>query len=199
MQVAVRALAGNWDLGYALDKHIISSVYLGKDEHGHDRFDNTRSEPGEALFKLKYRNDWMQVQPLAEQLRISLLPLLPDVGLIVPMPASVERPRQPVTEIARELGRLANIPVFETMVVKTAAPAGAPQLKNLTSKDEKAAALAGRFAVNDVVTNAGQWNALLLDDLFYTGASMEAVCAALRTYPKIGKIYAGAIIQGRIS
>ncbi|MGO3929538.1 ComF family protein [Rhodopseudomonas pseudopalustris] len=199
MRVALRPLTGNWDLGYALHKHIISSIHLGKDEHGHDRFDNTRSEPGEALFQLKYRNDWVQVQPLAEQLRISLLPLLPDVGLIVPMPASAARARQPVTEIARELGRLANIPMYETVVAKAAAPAGAPQLKNLTTKDEKAAALAGRFTVNDVIPAEGKWNVLLLDDLFNTGASMEAVCAALRTYPKIGKIYAGAITQGRNS
>ncbi|MBI5130387.1 MAG: ComF family protein [Rhodopseudomonas palustris] len=199
MQVSVRRLMGNWDVGYALHTHVISSVYLGRDEHGRDRFDNTRSEPGEALFQLKYRSDWAQVQPLAEQVRVSLLPLFPDVGLIVPMPASVARPRQPVTEIARELGRLANIPVFETIVTKASAPVGAPQLKNLTTKEEKAAALVGRFTVKDVIGGDGKWNALLLDDLFDTGASMEAVCDALRTYPKIGGIYVGAITQGRNS
>lgn len=46
MQVQVRKLEGSWDLGYALHKHTLSSVYLGDDEHGHPRFDNTRSEPG---------------------------------------------------------------------------------------------------------------------------------------------------------
>lgn len=193
MQVAVRPLAGNWDSGYALHKHVLSSTYLGEDELGHPRFDNTRSEPGEALFKLKYRSDWTQVHPLAVQLQKSLLPLFPDVSLIVPMPPSIHRPRQPVTEIARELGRQANIPVFETLVTRAAAPTGTPQLKNLNTKQEKVAALQGRFALNDVIGNDGKWNALLLDDLFDTGASMEAVCAVLRTCPKIDKVYAAAI------
>ena len=62
-----------------------------------------------------------------------------------------------------------------------------------------AAALAGRFAVNDVIVGDGKWNALLLDDLFDTGASMEAVCNALRSYRKIDKVYAAAITQGRSS
>ena len=44
-------------------------VYLGDDEYGHPRFNTTRSEPGEALYQLKYRADWNQVQPLAAQLR----------------------------------------------------------------------------------------------------------------------------------
>jgi predicted amidophosphoribosyltransferase len=193
MQVAVRQINGNWDLGYALHKHVLSSTYIGDDEYGHARFDNTRSEPGQALYNLKYRADWTQVGPLAVQLQQSLLPLFSKVGLIVPMPASIPRPRQPVMEIARELGRLADLPVFSTIVTKAAAPAGEPQLKNLNTKQEKVAALQGRFTINNGISNEGKWNALLLDDLFDTGASMEAVCAALRTYPKIDKIYAAAI------
>jgi predicted amidophosphoribosyltransferase len=193
MKTAIKQLNGNWDLGYALDKHVLSSIYLGDDEHGHPRFDNTRSEAGEALFRLKYRADWAQVPPIALQLKETLVPLLQNVGLIIPMPASTERPRQPVTEIARELGRLMNVPVFENLVSKAAGPAGAPALKNLTTKDEKVAALAGRFTINSIITNEGKWNALVLDDLFDTGASMEAVGAALRTYPKIDKVYAAAI------
>lgn len=193
MQVAIRQLIGNWDLGYALHKHVLKSTYLGDDEHGHPRFDTTRSEPGQALFTLKYRADWAQVHPLAAQIQETLLPLFPAVGLIVPMPASVARQRQPVTEIAQELGRLAKLPVFDTLVTKVAAPAGAPQLKDLATKEEKAAALQGRFAVNNTIGDEGKWNALLLDDLYDSGASMEAVCAALRTYPKIDKIYAAAI------
>jgi predicted amidophosphoribosyltransferase len=193
MKVAIKRLSGNWDLGYALNKHVLSSTYIGDDEHGHARFDTIRSEPGQALFMLKYRADWTQVSPLALQVRRSLLPLMPEVGLIVPMPPSIQRPRQPVTEIARELGKLANLPVFENIVVKTAAPAGAAALKDLNTKDEKVAALAGRFTINNGIPDEGRWNVLLLDDLFDTGASMEMVCTALRTYPKIDKVYAAAI------
>ena len=193
MQVQVRKLEGIWDLGYALHKHTLSSVYLGDDEYGHPRFDTTRSEPGEALFQLKYRSDWTQAGPLAAQVRTTLLPLFGKIGLIIPMLASTMRARQPVDEIAKELGRLTGTPVFDDIVVKAPAPQGSAQLKNLNTREEKDAALQGRFSINPSITNEGCWNALLLDDLFDTGATMDAVCKALRTYKKINRVYAATI------
>lgn len=193
MKVQVKKIAGSWDLGYVLHKHTLSSVYLGDDEWGHSRFDTTRSEPGEALYKLKYQNDWNQVEPLAAQVQTTLLPLFGKIGLIIPMPASTVRPKQPVNELANALGRLTETPVFDNMVVKAPAPPGSTPLKNLHTRAEKDAALAGRISINECITNEGCWNALLLDDLFDTGATMDAVCQALRTYRKIKHIYAAAI------
>lgn len=193
MEVQVRKIEGSWDAGYALHKHTLSSVHLGVDEWGHDRFDTTRSEPGEALYQLKYRSDWSQVDSLAAQVRDTLLPLFGKIGLIVPMPASTVRAKQPVNELANALGRLTDIPVFHEMIVKAPAQAGSPALKNLHTRAEKDAALAGRITVNECITNQGRWNALLLDDLFDTGATMNAVCQALRTYQKINHIYAATI------
>ncbi|MGB9114242.1 ComF family protein [Bradyrhizobium sp.] len=193
MQVQIRKLEGSWDLGYALHKHTLASVYLGNDEYGHPRFDTTRSEPGEALYKLKYRSDWSQAEPLAAQVKASLLPLFGKIGLIIPMPASTPRARQPVDEIAKELGRLTNIPVFDNIVVKAPAPQGSPQLKNMSTREEKDEALQGRFSINLSITNEGCWNALLLDDLFDTGATMDAVSKTLRTYKKINHVYAASI------
>jgi predicted amidophosphoribosyltransferase len=193
MEVRIKKIEGSWDLGYVLHKHTLSSVHLGVDEWGHDRFENTRSEPGEALYQLKYRQDWSQVEPLAAQIQETLLPLFGNIGMIIPMPASTVRAKQPVNELAYALGRLMGKPVFDQMIVKAAAPAGSPALKNLHTRAEKDAALAGRITINEVITNEGQWNALLLDDLFDTGATMDAVCQALRTYRKINRIYAAAI------
>jgi predicted amidophosphoribosyltransferase len=193
MQVNVRKLEGSWDLGYALHKHTLSSVYLGDDEYGHPRFETTRSEPGEALYQLKYRADWDQVKPLAAQVKTSLLPLFGKIGLIIPMPASTTRARQPVDEIANELGRLIDTPVFDNIVIKAPAPQGSPQLKNLHGREAKDAALQDRFSINPAITNEGRWNALLLDDLFDTGATMDAVCKTLRTYNKINRVYAASL------
>jgi len=193
MKINIRKIDGNWDLGYALSKHTLSSEFTGYNEHGHATFDTTRSEPGEALYQLKYRSDWSKVEPLAEEINKSLLPLFNKVGLIVPMCASVARGRQPVSEIARHMAKIANIPVFENLLLKSAAPKGQTQLKNMGSKEEKDAALAGRFSINNEISNAGIWNALIVDDLFDTGASMEAACAALKTYTKSGRVYVAAI------
>ncbi|MCI1022878.1 ComF family protein [Pseudomonas putida] len=193
MEVRVKQIEGGWDLGYALHKHTISSVYLGVDQWGHDRYDNTRSEPGEALYQLKYQNDWSQVEPLAAQIHQTLLPLLGNIGLIIPMPASKVRVKQPVNELAYALGRLTGKPVFDQLVSKAPAPDGSPALKDLRNREEKDAALAGRIKINDVIQADGSWNALLLDDLFDTGATMDAVCRALRGYRKINQIYAATI------
>lgn len=195
MLVQVAKIDGTWDDGYALHKHTLSSVYLGDDANGYKQFKTKRSEPGEALFQLKYRADWSQVAPIAAAIHDHILPLLPKIGLIVPMPPSDVRAKQPVEEIANELGRLANVPVFHNIIVKAPAPQGAPQLKNLNTKAEKVAALEGRFTLNPEITDEGRWNALMLDDLFDTGATMEAVCAVLRTYPKISGIFAATVTR----
>jgi predicted amidophosphoribosyltransferase len=98
-----------------------------------------------------------------------------------------------VNEIAGELGRLLNVPVFDDLIAKLAGAAGGQQLKDLATKEEKIAALQGRLMLNQSIANEGCWNALLVDDLFHTGATMEAACAVLRPYSKIGHIYVAAL------
>lgn len=193
MQVNIREIKGNWDGGYVLDKHTLSSTFIGYNEHGHAQFDTKRSEAGEALFQLKYRNGKDQAALLAQQVATSIVPQFEKLELIIPMPASTTRAWQPVDEVAKELGKLIGIPVIEGVLIKLPQEAQGPQLKNLTTKEEKLAALAGRLTVKDVITNEGHWNALLFDDLFDTGATMEAATALLKTYPKFNKIYVAAL------
>jgi hypothetical protein len=69
MKVQLKKLEGSWDAGYALNKHTLSSDFIGYNEFGHPMFDTKRSEPGEALYQLKYRSDWTQVEPLAAQIK----------------------------------------------------------------------------------------------------------------------------------
>lgn len=190
MQTNVRQLKGNWDLGFALDKHVRQSTYLGDDEYGHAQFDTTRSEVGEALFRLKYRDDRSKVDLLAAEMIAHIYPRLGQVDLLIPMIASNWRPRQPVAAIAEAIGRFLGLPVFDTILSRTHT---GKQLKNLDSKEEKAAALAGSFTIADGITNDGRWNALLIDDLYASGASLEAACAALRHYSKIAKIYVATL------
>ncbi|OZI46335.1 amidophosphoribosyltransferase [Bordetella genomosp. 5] len=188
MNVTLKEIYGPWESGWALDKHVLSSTYLGDNEWGHPQFDTQRSQVGEASFQLKYRSDWSQVAPLAQALATHLFPKLGNVGFIVPMPASKARPRQPVTEVARVLGELVQRPVFESLVK---APGG-PALKDLPTREAKLEALAERISVVDVIAD-GRWNVLLVDDLYDSGASMEAACNALRGYRKVNKIYAAAL------
>ena len=193
MAVNLRKLEGCWDVGYALDKHIISSVYTGDNQSGYPTFDTKRTDAGEAVYQLKYRQDWSQAARLAKAVQNHIVPLIGQVGLIVPMPASTPRNRQPVTEVAQELAKLLNVNVFSNLLVKNATPTANQSLKNMKLKEEKVAALEGRFSIRDEISRDGKWNAILLDDLFDTGASMEAACTALRSYAKINQIYAIAL------
>ena len=190
MEVNIKELSGSWDRGFAMDKHSKYSVMTGHNEYGHPIYDTTRTEVGEAVFQLKYRSDWTQVQPLAECLYKEAYPLFQKVGFILPMPASNARERQHVTEIAEALAKLSSVPCFSELLLK--APGGAP-LKDLKTKEEKVKAIGDSFSVSPIITNDGCWNVLLIDDLYHTGASMEAACGVLRRYNKVNKIYVASL------
>ena len=190
MKVALRQVHGLWDAGWVLDKHTLSSQYLGDDAYGHARFETTRTEVGEATYQLKYKQDWNQVQPLAQAIADHIFPTLVNVGFILPMPASAVRPRQPVVEVATALGKIVGKPVFLDTLRK--ASNGKP-LKDLNTKEEKIEAIGDGITVNNEITNEGAWNVLVVDDLHHTGASMEAACKVLRAYSKVKKIYVAAL------
>jgi predicted amidophosphoribosyltransferase len=106
------------------------------------------------------------------------------------MPASNVRPRQPVTVLTEALGKIVERPVFDSLLIKKP---GGQQLKDIVIHAEKVEALKDSFSVNDTIEGAGPWNALLVDDLFDTGASLEAACAVLRAYSKIEKLYVAVL------
>jgi len=65
MKVNIQKIEGSWKLGFVLDKHVDHSEFLGTDQFGHDQFDTVRTEIGEAIFQLKYRNDLSQIDVLS--------------------------------------------------------------------------------------------------------------------------------------
>jgi predicted amidophosphoribosyltransferase len=192
MDVSIKKIVGNWNDGYALDKHIVSSKFLGNNQFGHPEFDTTRTEVGEAVYQLKYKSKWSNSEELAMAVLEHIIPKFPAIGLIVPMPASQIRTRQPVNEVANELAKLMELTAFDNIIVKSASESG-KNLKDLNTKAEKVAELDGRFSINDGIKSEGKWNALLLDDLFDSGASMEAATATLLSYQKIKGVYAVAL------
>lgn len=193
MEVNLRQIQGNWTLGYSLAKHVLHSVCTGENEWGHPEFDTTRSEPGEALFQLKYRDNFAQVEPIAQQLYSSLSRYFSSSSLVIPMPASKARTRQPVTEIARSLAQKMSIPCYENLLVKSTAT---PQMKDIASREDKVSTLVSAFAVNDLL-HQGLYDVLLVDDLFDTGSSLEAATTVLREYGKIRNIYVAVVTRKR--
>ncbi|MDT0499521.1 MULTISPECIES: ComF family protein [unclassified Halomonas] len=185
MEVNVQRINGNWDLGYSLDKHVLSSTYIGDNQWGHPEFDTTRSEVGEALYQLKYRSNFNQVASIASQLSTSLSQYFSSACLVIPMPPSKQRARQPVVEIARALARNMGIPCYENLLLKNQ---DTPQMKDIENREEKVETLVQAFAINDSL-GEGQYDVLIVDDLYDSGSSLEAATRVLREYGKIRNVY----------
>lgn len=193
MKVRLKQISGAFSNGYALDKHIVSSVFIGDDEWGHPQFDTTRTPAGEVVFQLKYRGDFDQVKPLAKAVVRNIVPHFPKIGLVMPAPASTTRQRQPVHEVARVVAERMSVPLFDNLIKKSAVAANTGSLKNMKTRDEKDEALRGRYLLNKAISNKGCWNVLVVDDLYHTGATMDAVCSLLRQYDKVSGIYVAAL------
>lgn len=191
MEVNIKEIEGAWDLGCSLDKHTISSTPIGYNEYGYMQYDTVRPEAGEALFQLKYRSDFTQVQPIAQQLNASFGRCFASAAFVVPMPASKQRARQPVTEIAREFARLMSIPCHENLLVKNVATS---LMKDISSREEKVATLLGAFSLNDIL-DEGSYDVIIVDDLFDTGSSLEAATMVLREYSKINSIFVATVTR----
>lgn len=193
MDVNVKKIEGGWTSGYSLDRHTIRSTPVGYNEYGYMQFDTERSEAGEALFQLKYRSDYSKVPVIGQQMYCSIRHVFSSSGLIIPMPASTVRDRQPVTEIARDLSQRMNIPCVENLLVKTGTT---PLMKDIQTREEKVSALVGAFTVNDVLSD-GVFDVLIVDDIFDTGSSLEAATTALRGCGKIRNIYVATVTRKR--
>lgn len=185
MQANVRQMQGNWQHGFSLDRQTLWSHYLGLNEHGYDHWETRRPPVGEAMYQLKYKGDWTQVQVLAEAIVEHICPLIPIPAAIIPMAASTARQIQPVTAVAQALGQLVQIPVCTNVLFKVP---GGPRLKDLKTREEKDQALAGRFYVVDNLPWNDARHVLLLDDLYDSGASAEAATAKLLENPKVSGV-----------
>lgn len=193
MKVQVKQIVGNWEDGYALDKHLIKSTFIGNNEYGHPQFDNLRTEVGESVFQLKYRSDFSQAPLLAKSLHSEIIPKLGKVHFIIPAPASNDRNRQPVPEVASELSKLMGIPFFPEFIGKAKHEAPLVSLKNLRERDAKIEALKNRFVKKLDLSGNTKFNALIIDDLYDSGATMEAICNLVKSDKNVDKIYVAAL------
>ena len=103
-----RWINGNWKAGWRLDLHTISS------QHNPDgTFETQRTQLGELLYQLKYRQDRSQIKPIATltanfiKNRINAYPYL--AGIVPIPPSNLERPFQPVLALATEIGTILNL------------------------------------------------------------------------------------------
>jgi competence protein ComFC len=190
-QIHQRQIIGKWRHGYALDLHTLTSVFVGHDEFGHPRFDSTRSEIGELLYRLKYSHDQSVTDEIAEAAANFVKGWQPNLEAIVPVPPSTIRSVQPVYVLADALGQKLGIPVAHCLTT-TRDPS---PLKNVSDLDERIGLLAGLYAV-DVTATIGK-RILLFDDLYRSGATMNEITATLYDKGHAADVFALTLTRTR--
>jgi competence protein ComFC len=185
MEINPKEIRGNWNHGWALDLHTLSSTSSSHDERsGSGSFDSTRSVIGEAIYQLKYKNDQTQVEPVADTIAafIQSRPELRDVQALLAVPPSNEsRTFQPVLALTSAIGTRLGIPTPTDYLLKIKQTSA---LKSITDKRQRHAELEGAFAVAD--NRYERQHVLVFDDLFRSGETLSAVCSVLIGQGKIG-------------
>jgi competence protein ComFC len=169
-----RKIDGPWADGRVLDLHSTGSEFLGYDEYGHEQFDTHRTEVGDLLYRLKYRNDPSALEEIGIVAEKFIRSWRIKFDVIVPAPPTRTRRVQPLHQITEELSRRFNVPVVKAVSKKAT---GATELKDLREYHEREAVLKDALAVNARAI-AGK-RVLLVDDLIRSGATLGAVAAAL--------------------
>jgi competence protein ComFC len=115
-----REIKGSWDVGYVLDQHTISSTMIGYNEFGHPEFDTQRSPLGELAYRLKYKGDKSAIPPIVKTVALFLEGRAIQADVVVPTPPSkLQRPYQPVIEVASELSKALKIAFDGSSLRKT--------------------------------------------------------------------------------
>lgn len=167
-------ISGLWRDGFALDLHTLSSTYVGDDEFGHARFETKRSPSGELLYHLKYHSDKSAVGELVEALASFVRSWQPAVDMVVPVPPSRERALQPVLVVGEGLAAELRIEFCRACIRRTR---DVPQLKDVFDYDERWRLLTKLHEADG--TKLSGRRVLLFDDLFRSGATMNAITLAL--------------------
>ena len=193
MGVSIRPMRipGSWKEGYVLDYHAKSSEFLGYDAYGHPCFDTVRTEVGELLYRLKYRG---RKDALEELLAIStefIRQWGPKVQAIVPVPPSRARVSQPVMRLATGFSEALTLPLRD-VVQRKASP---KQLKDVFDYHERMRILENAHDVTGTTVRGK--SVLLVDDLYRSGATLNAVTSALYEKGKVLSVYVFAPTRTR--
>lgn len=187
------SLRGPWDEGFALDVHTTDSQYLGDDAYGHPQYQTTRSEIGELLYRLKYRGEEAVIAPLCEVACAFVKGRTWPVDMIVGVPPSRPGRRiQPVPLLADAMGKALGVEVCKDCIKKVENTA---ELKSVYEYQKRVEMLANAYAVEADKTRGR--NVLLIDDLYRSGATIEAVSKSLREAGQVGALFAVAFTRTR--
>ena len=164
---------------------MIKSVFLGYDEDGKEKFENTRTELGELLYKFKYQKDQNSLLRIMDLIKdiLDRWNLKEKIDIVIPVPPSNKtREYQPVFEIAKEVAKYLGKEYKVDVLSKES---------NLQVKDGYN--INGMIKQNKNIENES--NILIIDDLYSTGATLNEVCKVLRNDNNVKNLYCLAMTK----
>lgn len=192
-EIHPKEIGGNWKEGFALDFHTLSSDYIGDDEYGHPQFDTTRSEIGELLYRLKYKKDKSVQGEIVTTASEFIKSRNWALELVVAVPPSRKgRAFQPVPPVAKGIASALGIDVCIDCVKKVKETL---ELKRIFDFEQRLRMLGDAFEIRDPVVTGR--NVLLFDDLYRSGATLNAVTRALLEQGKARNVYALTLTMTR--
>ena len=133
----------------------------------------------EAIHQLKYQNLRALAAPLAQMLRDYLVANPVPAEVMVPVPLHPKKLRERGYNqsglVARELGKLTNLPVVDDCLIRRR---HAPPQARASNVDERRSNIVGAFACRDRRLYDRQ--VLLIDDVSTSGATLDAGAAAVK-------------------
>ena len=178
--------------GYVLDFHTVRSEFTGHDEFGRPMFDTERTELGELVYRLKYGSDRSVLQKIVATAVRFLRSWNPPIEAVVPTPPSRRRRYQPLLEIGKALSARIELPLRSRLLVKVK---DTPELKSIHDYHERLRLLEDAYTVRASVVKGK--NVLLIDDLYRSGATLNAITEVLHSEAGVANVYALALTRTR--
>ena len=195
MNINPKEINGNWDAGWVLDVHTLSSVPLPDGE-----FRTERSQLGELLYQVKYRHDRTKIPAIAEivsefvkgQIAVDEHRDHPFPEAIIPIPPSTFRDFQPVIAIAAKIGEMLDLPAALNYLIKVKRT---PPLKSLAHNESRQEQLKGAF---DLQSHNGNFRyVLLFDDIYRSGETLTEATHLLRNKGGVSHVHVLTLTQTR--
>lgn len=193
IEIAPTEITGRWRKGYALHLHTLSSRPIGYNESGYMQYDTQRPEIAEHLHQLKNRGKAEAAAPIIEAAVSFLQPKASFFDIIVPVPPSKTRSLQPVLVLAEGIAKNLHKP-YSPCITATRATA---QLKDISDPEQRKAHMEGLYAAD--VAQTQNKRILLLDDLYRSGSTLNAITELLLTTGKATDVVVLTITKTRVN
>lgn len=179
-----------------VDKLVAIDIYTISSRMNADgSFTTKRSDIGELLYRLKYKNEHILVAEIshyvAERIINSFGAYSIDVILPIP-PSNLNRKFQPVIEIVKSVSKIINIPYDVSFLIKSKQTV---EIKSISNSKNRTNYMQNVFDVVDYKYK--DKNVLLLDDLLRSGTTMSAAAKALKELGGIKSIFGISVTKTR--